>query len=510
MTLEMSQKKISLKEVVGSGYEAFWRFRGRYRVVKGGRASKKSTTSALWHIYHMMKHADANTLVVRKTYNSHKDSTYAQLKWAIHRLGVSHLWQAKLSPLEIVYLPTGQKILFRGLDDPMSITSITVDKGYLSWVWIEEAYQISNEEDFNKLDLSIRGETGDLPKIFTLTFNPWNDKHWLKKRFFDVEGDANILALTTNYMCNEFLGEDDRNLFEWMKERSPRRYRIEGLGDWGIAEGAIYENWQEREFEWREIAQRETAQACYGLDFGYATDPTAYIASIIDPPARELYIFDEHYQRAMTNDKIADMLKYKGVEKERIIADSAEPKSIDEIRRMGVRRIQPADKGRDSVLNGIQYIQQYKIIVHPRCVNTIMELGNYVWDTKDGQAVNKPIDEYNHLMDALRYSLERVQRRRDSVLIKPQDKSQQPVISPIESLVSSDVATTIPAPMAVAIKKGAMLPEPPEKKQSKKSKRPVCPHCEKPYTRQRGNSFYCETHGWQGSVGIPEEFVVKK
>ncbi len=488
-------RKISLKSIVGSGYEAFWHFRGRYRVVKGGRASKKSTTAALWHIYNMMRYPDANTLVVRKTYNAHKDSTYAQLKWAINRLGVSHLWQAKLSPLEIVYQPTGQKILFRGLDDPMSITSITVEKGYLCWVWIEEAYQITNEEDFNKLDMSIRGETGDLPKIFTLTFNPWNDKHWLKKRFFDTP-DENVLAMTTAYTCNEFLGDDDRDLFEWMKGNSPRRYRIEGLGDWGIAEGAVYENWQEWEFDWREIAQRETAQACYGLDFGYTTDPTAFVASIVDPAVRELYIYDEHYQRSMLNTQIADMLKYKGVEKEVITADSAEPKSIDELRKLGIRRIRAADKGKDSVLNGIQYLQQYKIYVHPKCVNTIMELGNYVWDTKDGQAVNKPIDEYNHILDALRYSVERVQRRRDSVLIKPHSKQSQPVISPVEALTDSDVAQTIPTPVQVAVKTGQMLPTAPEKRK-KKSKWPLCPVCGNPCTKQRGTSYYCQEHGWK-------------
>ncbi len=503
----MSSRRVTLSSIVGSGYTDFWRFKGRYRVVKGGRASKKSTTAALWHVYNMMKYPDANTLVVRKTYNAHKDSTYAQLKWAINRLGVAHLWQAKLSPLEIVYKPTGQKILFRGLDDPMAITSITVEKGYLCWVWIEEAYQINNEEDFNKLDMSIRGDTGDLPKIFTLSFNPWNEKIWIKKRFFDVE-DPNVLSVTTNYMCNEFLGEDDKALFEWMKERSPRRYRIEGLGDWGIAEGAVFTDWEEREFDWQEIAQQESAEACYGLDFGYSTDPTAYVASIVIPATRELYIFDEHYQRAMLNTQIADMLKYKGVEKERITADSAEPKSIDELRRLGIRRIRPADKGKDSVLNGIQYLQQYKIFVHPKCVNTIMELGDYVWDTKDGNLVNKPIDEYNHILDSLRYSVEHVQRRRDSMLIHPQDKSSAPVITPVQALVGSDVAQTIPAPVQVAVEKGHMLPSAPVKKQ-RRSKRPTCPHCGAQYTMQRGlSNYYCETHGWQESPNSLENYRV--
>lgn len=215
-------KEISLQQTIGKGYADFWRFKGRYRVVKGGRGSKKSVTNALWIPYNMMKMPLANTLVLRKAFNTHKDSTWAQLKWAVNRLGVAHLWQFKKSPLEAIYKPTGQKILFRGLDDPMSITSITVDTGYLCWAWFEEAYQIMNEDDFDKVDMSIRGE---LPegyfKQLTLTFNPWNEKHWLKQRFFDVKDDPNILALTTNYEINEFLGDDDRKLFDWMKEHKP-------------------------------------------------------------------------------------------------------------------------------------------------------------------------------------------------------------------------------------------------------------------------------------------------
>jgi phage terminase large subunit len=400
---------ISLKKVVGGGYKNFWNFKGRYRVVKGGRGSKKSTTTALNIIYRMMEYPLANTLVVRKVQDTQKDSTYAQLKWAAKQLQVAHLWNFKLSPLEAIYIPTGQKILFRGLDDPLKITSITVDTGYLCWAWFEEAYQIMNEDDFDKVDMSIRGELPDgYFKQITITFNPWNEKHWLKSRFFDASSD-NTLAITTNYECNEFLGDDDRSLFEWMKQNKPKRYRVEGLGDWGVSEGLIFDDWQEKDFDWHEITKRKNGISCFGLDFGYTNDPTAFIASIVDTDAKELYIFDEHYQRAMLNNDIAEMLKYKGFSKERITADCAEPKSIEEIRQYGIWNMQAANKGKDSITNGIQLLQQFKIYVHPKCVNTIVELSNYVWVTdKTGKLLNKPIDEYNHLMDALRYSVERL------------------------------------------------------------------------------------------------------
>ena len=398
--------KINLPDIVGKGYATYWNYKGRYRVVKGGRGSKKSTTTALWIIYNMMKYPLANTLVIRRVFNTHKDSTYTQLNWAANVLKVSHLWKFSKSPLEATYIPTGQKILFRGLDDPMSITSITVEHGHLCWCWFEEAFQVMNEDDFNKVDMSIRGE---LPKGYfkqiTLSFNPWSEKHWLKKRFFDVK-DEDVLAITTNYACNEFLGEDDKKLFEKMKIKNPRRYNIEGLGNWGIAEGLIYNNFEELDFDIEEIKKRKNIKSAFGLDFGYTNDPTAFICLLVDLDNMEIFIFDEHYQKAMSNKMIVDMIKYKGYAKERIIGDSSEPKSIDDIKKQGIYRIKGARKGKDSILNGIQYIQDFKIYVHPKCENTLIELSNYVWDTKDGNAINKPIDDYNHLMDALRYSLE--------------------------------------------------------------------------------------------------------
>ena len=403
MTLKI---KKNLPQIIGKGYATYWNYKGRYRVVKGGRGSKKSTTTALWIIYKMMQYPLANTLVIRRIFNTHKDSTYTQLKWASNVLGVSHLWKFSKSPLEATYIPTGQKILFRGLDDPMSITSITVEHGHLCWCWFEEAFQVMNEDDFNKVDMSIRGE---LPKGYfkqiTLSFNPWSEKHWLKKRFFDIK-DEDVLAITTNYTCNEFLGEDDKKLFEKMKINNPRRYNIEGLGNWGIAEGLVYNNFEELDFNVENIKKRPNVKSAFGLDFGYTNDPTAFIASLIDLDNMEIFIFDEHYQKAMSNKDIANMIKYKGYSKERIIGDSSEPKSIDDIKRQGIYRLKGARKGKDSILNGIQYIQDFKIYVHPKCENTLIELSNYVWDTKEGNVINKPIDDYNHLMDALRYSLE--------------------------------------------------------------------------------------------------------
>ena len=154
----MAAKRINIAEIIGRGYKEFWNSKHRYLVVKGGRGSKKSTTTALKIIFNMMKYPLANTLVIRRVFNTLRQSCFQQLRWATERLGVSHLWKFTLSPLEAEYLPSGNKIIFRGLDNSMSITSITVDKGYLCWCWFEEFFQVEKEEDFNRVDMSIRGE----------------------------------------------------------------------------------------------------------------------------------------------------------------------------------------------------------------------------------------------------------------------------------------------------------------------------------------------------------------
>lgn len=401
---------LPLSTVVGGGYNKFWHFKGRYRVCKGSRASKKSTTTALNIIKRMMEYPDANTLVVRKVFRTLKDSCFTQLKWAIHRLGVDAHWEVKESPLEMTYRPTGQKIYFRGLDDPLKVTSITVEKGYLCWCWIEEAYEISNEKDFDMLDESIRGaippESG-LFKQITLTFNPWNEHHWIKARFFD-RPDPQVLALTTNYLCNEWLDAADLLVFETMKKNNPRRYRVAGLGDWGIVDGLIFENWEERAFSVEEIRKVPGIKSAFGLDFGYTNDPAALFCGLVDKATKTIWVFDEIYKTGMSNENIADAVKRAGYAKERIRADCAEPKSIDRLYTLGLIHIRESRKGRDSVNNGIDYLQDYHIIIHPKCVNFITEISNYTWDTdtKTGKRLNIPIDDFNHLMDAMRYALE--------------------------------------------------------------------------------------------------------
>jgi phage terminase large subunit len=256
------------------------------------------------------------------------------------------------------------------------------------------------------LDESIRGQVeGDLFKQVTLTFNPWNERHWIKARFFDKE-DPDTLAITTNYMCNEWLDKADFAVFERMKQHNPRRYNVAGLGNWGVIDGVVYERWKEETFSLKDLPQ--DAQPAFGLDFGYTNDPTALFCGYISIEQKRLFVWDELYKKGLSNKAIYDEISKLGYTKERITADCAEPKSIDELKGLGIRRIEGAKKGKDSVNNGIQWIQDLEIIVHPRCVNFLLEIGLYSWKKdKFGKALNEPEDDNNHLMDAMRYALEK-------------------------------------------------------------------------------------------------------
>lgn len=430
----MTTPEIKISKIIGSGYDEFWNCTSRYRVLKGGKASKKSSTTALNLIFRLMKYPLSNLLVVRRVMNTHRDSTFAQLSWAQSRLGVAHLWSNTVSPMEMCFLPTGQKILFRGFDDVLKLASATVANGVLNFVWIEEAFEIENEADFEKLDLSVpRGRTPEgLFKQTTLTFNPWSASHWLKKRFFDSPS-PDTATFSTSYKCNEFLDATDLAVFARMEKQNRRKYEVAGLGNWGISEGLVFENWQ---VKIPEILDEELYcwKNFFGLDYGYSNDPTAFIAFKVNPIKREIFIFDEFYKTKMLNCDIAKEIIRRGYSKERIRADCAEPKSNEDLRRLGISRIAPSQKGRDSILHGIAEINEYRIFVHPACVNTIKEFSNYVYETRpsaSGQIL--PADHDNHLCDALRYAF------CDVKFFSPEREKIKPVTSDITGIFAGDL-----------------------------------------------------------------------
>ena len=396
--------QIKLSEKIGRGYDDFWHFKGRYLLVKGSRGSKKSTTAAMKIIYMMMKYPLSNALVLRQVFNTHRDSTWKQLKWATRNLGVEHLWTFTVSPLEATYNPTGQKIYFRGCDNPLSITSITAPIGYLTYLWVEEAYQITNEDDFNKVDMSMRGE---LPpgyfKQCIFTFNPWSDKIWIKKRFFDTPNDENKLAMTTTYKCNEWLGPDDLALFEDMRVNNPTRYRVEGDGDWGVnPEGLVLTKWEIREFDPLELASKGLEHRV-GMDVGWV-DPSAIIDTLYDRENRIIYVFNEFYRSGCQISELAAAIEDMRLMKVKIYVDSAEPRTIASLKQAGIRA-EGCLKGKDSVKAGIMFLQDNLIVVHPKCKSFIDELKNfsYIKSKQTGEWTEDTTHEWSHAIDACRY-----------------------------------------------------------------------------------------------------------
>ena len=386
------------------------------RVVKGSRASKKSKTAALWFIYNMMKYPGSNLLVCRKELRALKDSCFTELKWAINRLGAAPAWETKISPLEMTYTRKGgtkQKIYFRGLDEPMKIASVTVESGALCWGWIEEATQIDDMADFDMLNESIRGEVpAGLWKMWTLTFNPWNERHWIKKRFFDEPPNPDIFTLTTNYTINEWLDDADRNMFEELKRNNPRRYCVAGLGEWGVVEGAIFDMFDQRNI-YSDDSFSKTGMRYISIDYG-TVNPMVFLD--IWDMGDAVYVSREYYYDSRVTDKqktdseyAADLKAFIGDMSNNshpmyIIIDPSAASFKAEIRKMGIRR-KDAD---NSVLDGIRHLanlfEQKRVLIHESCVNTIKEMQSYRWDKKAAQnGKEQPVKEADHGVDALRY-----------------------------------------------------------------------------------------------------------
>jgi phage terminase large subunit len=352
-----------------------------------------------------LKYPNRKCLVIRKVGATLRDSIYALFKTVLGDWKIYDRCEVKDSLLTII-LPNGSQFIFKGLDDSEKIKSIA----NIDDIVIEECTEISLDE-FSQLNLRLRSK--NLFNQIHCMFNPVSKANWVYFHWFSEKGydKSSTTVLHTTYKDNKFLPEDYIKALLDMKESNYVYYKIYAEGEFATLDKLIYTNWKVGDFNYKELIKNGSDLiAVFGLDFGYINDESAFIAVLVDSIDKKLYIFDEFYKKGLLNDEIAKEIKHKGYQKEIIIADCAEQKSIEEIKREGIQRIRPARKGKDSIMNGIQFIQQFKIIVHPSCVNAIEELKNYTWlkDRNTGEYINKPIDKYNHLLDALRYSLEKL------------------------------------------------------------------------------------------------------
>lgn len=372
-----------------------------YYWMKGGRGSTKSSFISTEVPQLLIRNPDCHAVVLRKVGNTIKNSVYPQIQWGIEQLGLMDKFKYKTSPHEITYKATGQKILFFGCDDPQKIKSIKLPFGYIGIVWLEELDQFSGMEEIRNLNQSLlRGG----PKYWEFcSFNPPKSQNsWVNEEQL-LDDDTRLVHHSTyETVPDEWLGEQFFNDAARLKEKNEQAYRHEYLGEVTGTGGAVFDNVEDKRLSDNDIAAFD--HLYHGLDFGFSMDPLAYVGMHYDAKREELYIFDEIYQQKLKNSMAAELLKPR-VKNDRLIADSAEPKSIAEMRDYGLR-ITGARKGRDSVEHGIKWLQdRAKIYIDKRrCPNAYREFVTYEYQrNRQGQFVSAYPDENNHAIDAVRY-----------------------------------------------------------------------------------------------------------
>lgn len=366
----------------------------RFEVYYGGAGSGKSHFVAQKFIMKALSDK-RKVLVIRKVGRTLKDSVFQLIIDMLKQFHMYEYCEINLSNFTIT-LPNGSIFLFKGLDDSEKIKSITA----ITDIWIEEATEITLDE-FTQLNLRLRANKKHLQMI--LTYNPISKANWVFSHFHE-DLPLNCTVLHTTYLDNKFLPKEYIESLEEMKQTNYTYYKIYALGEFASLNRLVFSNWIKKDFDFRSVS----GKLVVGLDFGFVNDKTALIASMIDEEEKTIYIFKEYTCIQKTNDEIAKVIEALGLHKATIIADSAEAKSIEELRRFGISRIKASVKGADSIIHGIQKLQQYKIVIHPSCTETITEFENYAWqkDKKTNEYLNKPIDDFNHCIDALRYSLQ--------------------------------------------------------------------------------------------------------
>lgn len=363
-------------------------------IIYGGSSSGKSHFIAQRVIYRMLKDVDRNTMVVRKVSRTNRGSTFAEIKKVINLWDLNKLFKINKSEMTITRQGGGE-IRFEGLDDVQKLKSTTFERGVLNDIWFEEATE-GSQDDVVELELRLRG-LSKVPFQLTMSFNPISALHWIKKMYIDAQQDSCTIDHST-YLDNNFLGEREKLTLQRLKTVDSVKYDIYALGKWGVLGNLIYTNYVVHEFE------DDFDRHYNGLDWGY-NDPAAMLK--MGYRDQEIYIIDEFYGSGYDNPELMRAGKRLwDKQRDRITADSSEPRSIEEWRKAGWM-IEGARKGKDSVRNGIGWVRSHRMHIHPRCQNFINEVQGYAYrKDKEGNVTEEPVDFRNHLCDSERYGFE--------------------------------------------------------------------------------------------------------
>lgn len=381
-------------------YPLLFDYSHRWEVYRGSAGSAKSYFITQKLVIRACRE-QIKILVCRRTATTIRNTCFSLFKDIITKWKLTQYVKVRESDFRITF-PNGSEIIFIGLDEETKLLSLN----NIGCIFIEEAYEVP-KNIIEQLNLRLRGKTPNQQII--MAFNPISKHHWLYD-FCEVNPPTSFMYTQSTYKDNPFLNEAYIKELEELYTRNPQKARVFCDGEWGIdSDGLVFHNWRVQEFN-----HVETEGALIiGLDFGFVNDISALVASLIDEEQKRIYVFKTWGARGKTNAELSKVITDLGFNKSTIIADAAEPKSIEEIKRSGIMKIRACEKGKDSILHGIQKLQNYEIIVHPDCEGLIVELENYVWqkDKYTNLYINKPIDDFNHYIDALRYSLQCVKAK---------------------------------------------------------------------------------------------------
>lgn len=384
--------------------------------LKGGRGSTKSSFVSLEIILGMMQHPEANAVCIRKVGLYLKDSVYEQLVWAIDKLGVTPYWQTKLSPLEMIYLPTGQRIIFRGADKPRKLKSTKVSKGYIRYIWYEEVDEFNGITEIRTINQSLmRG--GAKFDVFHSFNPPKSARSWVNEYQIDKQ-EAGTLWHHSTYLTvpPDWLGETFVNDAEHLRDTKPEQYAHEYLGEVTGTGGEVFINLELRAITDEELANFDNLRR--GLDWGYAADPFVYLVMHYDRKHKRLYIFYEYYRLRVSNSRAAEIVRTENKDNDLVICDSSEPKSVANLKELGINA-KGAHKPPGSIEHGIRFLAEEleAIIIDPeRCPNAAKEFKGYELEQDaDGRWKDGYPDRDNHTIDAARYALEYDMKRRNVI-----------------------------------------------------------------------------------------------
>ena len=384
----------------------------RYNVYYGGRGSGKTKFIHQLLLIKGLKEKRM-ILLMRKETNKLRDSVWKELLEVIEQFKLTRYFDFNKTEFRATCKLNGTEFKCLGLDEPEKIKGFTA----ISDVFMDEITAFS-AEDIELIDGTLRSQLYKLPLQMFFAFNPISKANFVFKYFgFDTGiTPPHTFIHHSTYLDNIYLDASFTDRMNALKERNYNRWKVEALGEFVSLDKLVYTNWRIEEFNHTDI---KGSLVC-GLDYGYVNDISAFTASIIQEQEKKMYIFKEWGDTNKTNDELVNIIAALGFGKATIIADSSEPKSIEEMRRKGISRIRGAEKGKDSILHGIQYLQQYEIIVHPSCIGIITEFENYSWekDKKTGEYINKPLDTFNHYMDSIRYSTQALKTNKMKTISK--------------------------------------------------------------------------------------------